>query len=125
MANRMFNQFQGALEKNVVDLFAEVSFGAAGAPTLVRGKGIASIAVGATGVYTVTLQDTYQRVLSSSALWKQATAPAAPVVHLAADDSANATPTLTLNTRSGATLTAPASGDTLLLSIRLSNSSAL
>ncbi len=126
MANRMFNQFQGTLEKGVVQLFAEVSFGASGAATLVRGKGIASVAKSATGTYVVTFQDSYVATLGLTATWKGTAAPAAPDVALSADAITNAdAPTLTLKAYAGATATDPASGESILLAFTLSNSTAL
>jgi hypothetical protein len=38
MANRFFQQFRYSLEKNVVDLFCDVTVGATGAPTKVVSK---------------------------------------------------------------------------------------
>lgn len=127
MANRTFNQFQGSLEKGVVQLFAEISFGASGAPTLVRGKGVASVAKASTGVYTVTLQDTYQRTLGLASTWKGSAAPAGDLVVLAADNVATANaPTLSLKVLDEAGVaTEPASGEAVLVAVTLSNSTAL
>lgn len=126
MANRMFNQFQGSLEKAVVQLYAEVSFGASGAPTLVRAKGVASIAKSATGTYLVTFQDTYVATLGLSATWKGSAAPAGVLVVLDTDSITNATPTqvLKIYDEAGAA-TEPASGEAVLLSFAFSNSTAL
>lgn len=127
MANRMFNQFQGALEKAVVQLYADVSFGASGAATLVRGKGIASVAKSATGTYLVTLQDSYVATLGVAATWKGTNAPASPVAVVNADDVTNGTtPTLTLKFYTAAGVaTDPASGEAVLLTLDFSNSTAL
>lgn len=126
MANRMFNQFQGTLEKGVVNLYAEVSFGAAGAPTLVRGKGIASVAKSATGTFVVTLQDSYILTLGLGSAWKGTVSPAGNEVVLNSDDVANGTPAVTLKvyTAAGAAVD-PASGESVLLALTLSNSTAL
>lgn len=129
MANRMYNQFQGTLEKGVVQLFAEVSFGAAGAPTLVRGKGVASIAKASTGTFTVTLQDTYLRTLGLSTAWKGTAAPAGDNVVLNTDNCTGATggiPTVTLKVYSTAgSAIDPASGEAVLVALTLSNSTAI
>ena len=126
MANRMFNQFQGTLEKGVVTLFAEVSFGASGAPTLVRGKGIASVSRTSTGLFVVALQDSYILTLGLGSAWKGTGAPAGNEVVLDTDSVANGTPAVTLKvyTSAGA-LVDPASGESVLLSFTLSNSTAL
>lgn len=66
MANRTFNQFQGTIEKNVVQLFIELKFNATGAdPTITRGKGIESVTnyVGLSGIFEIKLQDSYWRLL--------------------------------------------------------------
>lgn len=126
MANRTFTQFQGTLEKGVVQLFAEVAFGASGAPTIVRGKGIAFVTKVSTGYYELSLQDTYQRVLGMASTYKGLNAPAAPEVEIRQDRSAtDPDPSIRLHFRSGGTLTEPADGDTVLLTITLSNSTAL
>lgn len=59
MANRNFQRKQ-ALDREVKDLFLEVSFGSSGAPTIVSGLGITSIARSAQGDYLITLADKYQ-----------------------------------------------------------------
>lgn len=58
MANRNFNRKQ-ALEREVKDLYLEVSFGATGAPTIVSGVGITSITRNDAGDYTIVLDDRY------------------------------------------------------------------
>lgn len=127
MANRTFTQFQGTLEKGVVQLFAEVSFGASGLPTIVRGKGFESAAKVGTGDYNLALQDTYQRVLGVAATYKGLTAPTAPQVDIRQDRSAvDPDPSVRLHFRNTAgALTEPANGDVVLLTITLSNSTAL
>lgn len=133
MANRTFNQFQGSLEKGVVQLFAEFAFGAAGAPSLVKStvnggcKGIASIAKTATGEFLVTLQDSYIRTLGVASTWKGSAAPAGSLVVLDTDDVANgAAPTVTLKVYDATGVAIdPASGESLLVALTLSNSSAL
>lgn len=126
MANRMFNQFQGTLEKGVVQLLAEISFGASGAPTLVRGKGIASVTRTAAGTFDVTLQDSYVATLGVASTWKDTTAPTAVDVVLHADSvTSSSTPKVTLKTYASTTATDPASGEKLLVQLTLSNSTAL
>lgn len=126
MANRTFTQFQGTLEKGVVQLFAEISFGASGAPTIVRGKGFALVTKVSTGYYELSLQDTYQRVLGASVMFKGLNAPAAPEVEIRQDRSAtDPDPSIRLHFRNAGTLTEPADGDVVLLTFTLSNSTAL
>ena len=85
MANRSFVLPSFQLEKQVVRLYARVTFGASGAPTLVanRCKGIVSVTRNSTGVYTfvfgtnaanTTAQaslDFYYRLLSVTVLYDE------------------------------------------------------
>jgi hypothetical protein len=63
MANRLFQQFQGTLDKGVVMLQGSFAPDTANAPTTVKGKGF-SVARTSTGLFTITLQDTYQHLIS-------------------------------------------------------------
>lgn len=78
MANRFFSEFNYMMDKGVVTLFAAVGFNGAGTPTLYQWnptartysaaptggcRGVKSIARNGTGDYTLTLQDSYQRLL--------------------------------------------------------------
>lgn len=95
--NRSFVPRKGSLEKGVSDLFARVTFGATGAPTLdvPKSKGIASIVRNSAGLYTITLSGPFQRLLAMSATFVLSSGiPASPVYHVVADNSASATPTL-------------------------------
>lgn len=126
MADRNFARDAGALEKGVVKLFVHVVFGASGAPTLERGKGIASVSRDSAGTFTVALQDRYQRLLAAHAMFV-GTSPIAAVVSLVSDDSAALSPTLSFETSEATTgsATDPVSGEELLLELSFSNSAAL
>ena len=50
-----------------IALTGKFSIGSAGAPTLLQGNGLSAIAETATGIYTLTLQDGYRKLLSASA----------------------------------------------------------
>lgn len=145
MADRFFQQFQYRLEKGVVTLHAHVAIGASGAPTLQAWNpataayttagtggfsGIKSIARTSAGLYTVTLQNSYQRLLGVEAIFALAGG-----LSVVADVGVNTT---TTNVRSAtaptvgiacmtATATAgdPDSGCQMDLEITLTNSSAL
>ena len=71
MANRTFECHRYSLEKGVVELFGQYTIGAAAgyAATAVAGhaKGLTSLAYSATGVYTLTLDDSYVALLDFSA----------------------------------------------------------
>lgn len=64
MANRNFQNNSYHLERKLVSLFANVSIGATGDPTLNYGMGITKIERTALGEYKLTLNDTYKRLLS-------------------------------------------------------------
>ncbi len=137
MANRTFNQFQGSLEKGVVQLYAEISFpGGTGNPTLVVStvnggcKGMVSMTRTGTGVYELLLQDSYVRLLGFTEGWKNASAtPNIGQFVLSADTvTDSAAPKLTFTAYSQATTPAAAdvgAGNTLYLGLSLSNSTAL
>lgn len=127
MANRWFNQFRLSLEKQVVDLWADVTFGSSGTPTLVtaNSKGIASISHSSTGLYVVTLQNSYVRLLMVEARFINATAPAAPGMYITTSSVTSASaPTVTLQFNAAGSATDPGSGEELLLQFTLRNSTA-
>jgi hypothetical protein len=58
MSNRILNSTL-AMEKQMVCLYGSAVIGSAGAVGTVKGLGIASVVHGSTGVYTITLEDSY------------------------------------------------------------------
>lgn len=136
MANRTFNQFQGSLEKGVVQLYAEISFNGASSPTLVVStvnggcKGLVSMTRTGTGTYELLLQDSYVRLLGFSEGWKNASAtPNVGQFVLSVDNVTDGTaPKLTFTSYSQATTPVAvdvSAGNTLYLGLSLSNSTAL
>ena len=67
MANRWFNQFKGSLEKGVVQLDGYVDLGSDASVVSETIMG-ASVAKTSTGVYTITLEDSYPKLLSVSCI---------------------------------------------------------
>jgi hypothetical protein len=69
MAGRSFIQLLGALDPGVVVLPISWATNGASDPvaTTILGRGVASVALASTGVYTVTLQDVYTSLLSATA----------------------------------------------------------
>lgn len=127
MANRRFNsQFQYGFERMPVRLCGHVTFGAAGAPTLDpnNSMGIASISRTSAGLYVITLQDVYNKLLGLD-LSQLSTGPqAAPIVNLKAQTVSTAkTLTIQYLAIDNSTATDPASGEQLFLRVILSNSS--
>lgn len=128
MSNRLMSQFRYSLEKKVVDLYADVTFGASGAPTLVaaKSKGIKSISRTSAGKYVVTLQDSYTRLLMMKHVFINATAPASPGAYVFAQTVGSVNPpTITVVFNAAGTATDPASGEEVLIQISLSDSSAI
>lgn len=127
MANRQFYQFSYQAEANVVTLYMKVLIGAAGAPTLVanQNKAIKSIVLNTTGNYTINLSDNYSRLIACDVDYLNATAPAAPQSFVSADNTPSTTaPSIVLQfINNAAAATAPAPGETLLITIVLKNSS--
>lgn len=122
MANRNFNRRQ-ALEKEMKDLYAKVTIGSSGAPTLVSPIGVASIIRNSAGNYTLTLQDKYMalRFMAVSFLDDNAQDMR---VQLVAEDVASAK-TIQFVCLTGASATDPQSGQTMLIKIELKNTSAV
>lgn len=120
MANRNFNRYQ-ALEKEVKVIYAEVAIGASGAPTLSRGTGVESIVRNSAGLYTLTLQDKYNRLMHSDI--KQLVSAAEDLqFQLVAEDVDNAK-TLQFRCVTAAVETDPSNGSILFIKLELKNSS--
>ena len=113
------------MEKAVVDLYAKVTVGATGAPTLSRGKGISSIARNSAGVYTITLQDTYPTLLNVTCTTLLASGvPASGLCNIVTDSVASAG-TIKVQFSNNSAATEVDSGAVLHFTITLSNSSAV
>lgn len=133
MANRRYrSQFRFSFHKDPVDIFAHVSFGAAGAPTLdaKNSPGIVSVTRNSAGNYTFVFGtnsqlafDTYNYLLMVKHVFNQSAAPAAPGMWVSANSiSTVGTASITLQFNSGGTPTDPASGENVLLDFILRNS---
>ena len=122
MANRNFNRKQ-ALEKEVKSLFAKVSIGATGAPTLVSPVGIASISRTSAGLYRITLQDKYASLKSVSVM-QIVSSPQDLHFQVKAEDVASAK-TVDIICLTGTTATDPSNGSTLHIQIDLKNTTVL
>jgi len=132
MADRSFIPHGGTLECDVKELFANVSIGASGAPTLNTSPGsvgIKSIVRNSAGKYTITLSDSYQKVLWASAQIMDSTnsdpTTVGCVAKLVSENVSNATPTVVIQFYDMATpFTAadPRNGATVLVKLELRNS---
>lgn len=123
-------------EPQVVNLFAKVSFAAAGAPTLVTAssKGIKSIARNSAGTYTITLGqnnpsviETYPSLLMVKHVFDESsnsgTAPASPGMYVVASAVSSAG-TLQIRFTTGGVATDPAANEIVMLQLVLKNSTA-
>ncbi len=130
MANRSYHRIAGALELESVMLWAQVTIGGTGAPTLSRGKGIASVTRNSAGQYKLTLQDAYVLLLDAhvTILDTNSSDPSSVgcLGRVKSQDVANVTaPTVTMQmfaSDDGAAAD-PASGAVLLIKLELKNSS--
>ncbi len=125
MANRYTQQFMLTQEKRATKIFANVSFGASGAPTLsaINSKGVLSVTRNAQGRFTFAFgtnvngsvsRDVYVKLMNVSAVFNAGTsAPTAPIVSVRANNvstAGTASITLSLLDYAGAE-TDPASGE--------------
>lgn len=131
MANRWFTQFALTLEKQVVNLYAHVTFGSSGAPTLdaKNSKGVKSIVRNSAGDYTVTLSDGYYKLLGVNHVFdasgNSGTAPASPLMYVKSKSIAQTAATVeVVFTVAAGTATDPASGEGVYLNFILGNSTA-
>lgn len=138
MANRNFTRESFQLEKNVCRLYAQITFGASGAPTIVtaNSKGIYSVTRNSAGKYTIVFGsnsrslDGYQKLLMVKHTWDETansgTAPLAPLMYLLANNvttSGGCSLQVEFTNSTGAQIaTDPASGEKVFIEFHLGNS---
>lgn len=140
MANRYTTQFVNTLQKGVTKIFATVSFGVSGAPTIDRSgfqsQGLVSVTRNSQGLFTFVfgtqagMLDVYYKLLNVSVCFNtvgSAAVPAAPLYYVSAN--AVATPAscslqLTFTDDASATATDPASGEVAYFEFTFKNSTA-
>lgn len=120
MANRTFNDNQ-ALEKEIKFLYAKVSIGATGAPTLVQpgSLGIASVTRVSAGLYRFTLVDAYPKLMQVDPMLLSATAE--NLTFQTKLETVSTTKLVEIFTLTAGVATDPASGDVLLVRFDLKN----
>ena len=128
MANRRTHQFTGVNVAGATRVFAKVTVGASGAPTLIttgvntNNGFIASITRNSAGDYTLALADAWNALLGLKTTTINSTGiSASPDVNVKTD--AVTTKSLRFVCSTGGVATDPASGDILLIQIILKNSS--
>lgn len=121
MANRNFNRKQ-ALEKEVKEIYARITVAASGAPTLVvaDSQGVASIVRNSAGLYTLTLSDSYNKLMHASIQVRTPTAENIKA-NLVTESVASAK-TVQFRCVAVGTAADPASGDMIYVSLQLKNS---
>lgn len=110
----------------VVELFAQITYGSTGAPTLVaaNSKGVTSISRTSAGLYVLTLDDKYNKLLGFTLNQLSTGAQAAPIVNLKAQTvTTNKTLTFQYLAINNSSATDPASGESCFIQITLGNSS--
>jgi len=133
MANRRYrSQFRFSMHKDPVDIFARVSFGASGAPTLdaKNSPGIVSVTRNSAGNYTFVFGtnsqialDTYNYLLDVGARFVSSSAPAAPGMYVSNNQiNVVGVASITLQFNAAGVAADPASGESVLLDFILRNS---
>lgn len=120
MASRNFNRKQ-ALEKEIKEIYAVLTFGASGAVTLTTGHGVASAVKSDTGDYRITLQDKYVSLKFVEGIFLKSTGEDIRI-QLKAEDVDGAK-TIDILTLTAASATNPSSGAVLYLKFELKNTS--
>lgn len=125
MANRDYNRRQ-SLEKEVKDLYARVTIGTSGAPTLVANQslGIASISRTSAGLYVLTLQDRYASLKYFDGQHINSSAEDLNM-QLVSETVSASSKQITFRTLAAAVATDPADGDVLLLKVEVKNTNVL
>ncbi len=105
MGNHHWNQFSLTPVKGVNAIYAQVAFNATGTPTLVAWnpstrtyaaaptggtQGVLSVSRTGTGAYTITLQDTYQRLIACNVTLIGSAAALAPIWQVKVASNPNA-----------------------------------
>lgn len=129
MANRLFQQFRNSLEKQVVELWVKASIGSTGAVTLdaANSKGVSTMVRNSAGKYTITLQDTYQKLLETSCTQLISTGllTAAEFAVVSEAVATAAAPTVVVQFAAAGVATDMASGTVVRIRITLSNTTAI
>lgn len=122
MANHAFNRKQ-ALEKEVKEIYAKITIGSSGAPTLVAtsSKGVASVSRTSAGLYVLTLSQKYNALMHFNAC--VVTPSAEDIKANLVSETVVTNKTVTFRCTAAGVATDPASGDSVLVALQLKNTS--
>jgi hypothetical protein len=122
MANRNFHRVQ-SLAREVKSVYANVSIGASGAPTLNANSsvGVASVSRDSAGVYIFTLDDKYNALLHVDVIMLEATAE--DITFQIESEDVSSAKTIQIQCKAAAVETDPSDGSVLLVKIDLKNTS--
>lgn len=121
MASRSFNRKQ-ALEKEVKEIFALITFGSSGAPTLTSGYGVTSITRNSAGDYTLVLDSRFYALKNFSGTFEKSTGE--DIRLQMKSETVNASSkAINFFTLTGASATDPSSGSKVYLKIEVKNTS--
>lgn len=120
MASRNFSRKQ-SLEKEIKELYAQVSIGADGAATVQKALGIESVVRTAQGVYRIILQDKYTRLMNINVTQLVASAQDLNFQLMTATPSTDRI--VRFRALTGVTATDPTSGSILFIKLDLKNTS--
>jgi hypothetical protein len=127
MGNFLYrSQFVRGFAGEPVELRASISFGAAGAPTLVAGTGmgISSVVRNSAGDFTIALSQAFVSLMGVDHVMISSAASAAPELRVKANSVSSASaPSIEIVTSAAGTATDPASGEIMLIKILLNRSS--
>jgi hypothetical protein len=128
MANRRYQQFSYSNAAMPVTIYAQVTFGASGAPTLNKGSQfISGIVRNSAGDYTLTFRDVYNQLLGVNCVFNSGSSlPAAPAMNIKANSTATAatrTMEIVFSDLETPAATDPASGEIVYLQFIFNNSS--
>jgi len=113
---------KAALEKEVKEIFALITFGAAGAPTLTSGFGVTSITKDATGEYTLVLDSRFPSFKNMSGTFEKSTGEDIRM-QLKSESVNSSSKSVSFFTLTGASATNPSSGAKLYLKVEVKNTS--
>lgn len=128
MSNRRFQQFSWSNATQPVTVYAQVTFGATGAPTLNTGSAdISGIVRNSAGDYTLTFRQTFKQLLGVNCVFNSGSSlPASPAMNIKANNTATlATRTMNIvfSDLETPAATDPASGEIVYLAFVFNNSS--